>query len=313
MAFEIKNTPILHFEEIAIFNSISKTCIKILTKGAILNQWLTPYSDTTLDIMDGNTFDGTWNGFEQNGFKGGKMSPFSCRLKEGKYSINDTTYCIEKFYLDKHAIHGIIYDAVYQIKNIETSDNATIVKLQFDYQGTDKGYPFPFFILVSYTLTSDDKVIVSTTIINKSNQIIPLMDGWHPYFKLDKKVDSLELTFQNQGKVVYDNELIPTGNFIKDDQFDHGKALGSMHLDDCYQLKEHAKLILKGKQIYLEMTPLKNYPYLQLYTPNHRQSIAIENLSGIPNCFNNKIGLQNLKPNEEIEFITQFKTFQVSL
>ena len=40
------------------------------------------------------------------------------------------------------------------------------------------------------------------------------------------------------------------------------------------------------------------YPYLQLYTPPDRKSIAIENLSSAPNCFNNGIGLLKLAPGE---------------
>jgi aldose 1-epimerase len=33
-----------------------------------------------------------------------------------------------------------------------------------------------------------------------------------------------------------------------------------------------------------------------LYTPDHRKSIAIENLSAAPNCFNNKMGLHIMQP-----------------
>ncbi|MBP7939993.1 MAG: hypothetical protein KAZ20_02525, partial [Sediminibacterium sp.] len=55
------------------------------------------------------------------------------------------------------------------------------------------------------------------------------------------------------------------------------------------------------------VTPIHNYPYLQLYTPVDRQSIAIENLSGAPNCFNNKMGLQLVEPQEQIYFETSYQ------
>jgi aldose 1-epimerase len=48
-------------------------------------------------------------------------------------------------------------------------------------------------------------------------------------------------------------------------------------------------------------------PYLQLYTPADRKSIAIENLSGIPNCFNNKIGLQLMKPHQNLILKTSYQ------
>ena len=50
----------------------------------------------------------------------------------------------------------------------------------------------------------------------------------------------------------------------------------------------------------------KSYPYLLIYTPAHRNSIAIENLSAAPDAFNNKMGLEILKPGESISFKTSF-------
>jgi aldose 1-epimerase len=44
-----------------------------------------------------------------------------------------------------------------------------------------------------------------------------------------------------------------------------------------------------------------------LYTPPDRKSIAIENLSGAPNAFNNKIGLHYVKPQEDIVFETSYQ------
>ena len=57
----------------------------------------------------------------------------------------------------------------------------------------------------------------------------------------------------------------------------------------------------------LQVTPITNYPYLQLYTPPDRKSIAIENLSGAPDCFNNKMGLQELQPQKKIIFETAYQ------
>jgi galactose mutarotase-like enzyme len=47
----------------------------------------------------------------------------------------------------------------------------------------------------------------------------------------------------------------------------------------------------------LTIEPDKEYPILQIYIPPHRNSIAIENLSGAPDNFNNKMGL--VIPGEE--------------
>ena len=65
--------------------------------------------------------------------------------------------------------------------------------------------------------------------------------------------------------------------------------------------------VLENEKYQLIVQPLMNYPYLQLYIPADRKSIAIENLSGIPNCFNNKIGLQLMKPHQNLVLKTSYQ------
>ena len=65
--------------------------------------------------------------------------------------------------------------------------------------------------------------------------------------------------------------------------------------------------ILENEKYTLTIEPSPAYPYLQLYTPDHRGSIAIENLSGAPNCFNNKMGLHILQPQEVWKLETSYQ------
>jgi aldose 1-epimerase len=60
------------------------------------------------------------------------------------------------------------------------------------------------------------------------------------------------------------------------------------------------------RKVQLEIYPEKSYPYLQIYTPDHRKSIAIENLSAAPDAFNNGLGLKVLEPGEAATFTTKF-------
>jgi len=59
--------------------------------------------------------------------------------------------------------------------------------------------------------------------------------------------------------------------------------------------------------LQLNIIPASSYPYLQIYTPPHRDSIAIENLSSAPDAFNNRIGLIIAKPNEKYVFTTTYQ------
>lgn len=58
------------------------------------------------------------------------------------------------------------------------------------------------------------------------------------------------------------------------------------------------------KKLQLEISCDKLYPILQVYTPDHRKSIAIENLSAAPDAFNNGIGLTALAAGKEITYST---------
>jgi aldose 1-epimerase len=83
-------------------------------------------------------------------------------------------------------------------------------------------------------------------------------------------------------------------------------------LDNCFALKP--EIVSAACELYNHATGIRvaffpdaAYPYLQIYTPPHRDSIAIENLSGAPNCFNNKMGLLLLQPGHSQIFTLRYK------
>ncbi len=308
MSFEIIVKPISKFKEIIIRHPKNGIQITICTQGGLLNSWKLQNEKTNHEFIDGNDFSNGWENFEMNGFKSGKMSPFSCRLQNGKYAHLGQEYTIDKFYLGAHALHGIIYDAIYEIESTTSNDLEASVILKHAYLGTDRGYPFPYTIQLIWTITIENKVSIQTVITNNSHQEIPMMDGWHPYFKLDDTIESNTLQFTNVGKIEYNNDLLPTGVIQTNTEFDKGKNLSEIHLDSCYILDPiHPYCILENVKFKLIVHPEMNYPYLQIYTPDNRKSVAIENLSGVPNCFNNKMGLHYVKPHDTFILKTSYQ------
>jgi aldose 1-epimerase len=310
MSFAIKIEPCADFKLIHIINEGTKQQIVISTKGGLLNHWLQPTNAGWFDIIDGNNFTQGWNHFEKNGFKSGKMNPFSCRLKNGKFTHEATTYTIDKFYLGAHALHGIIYDALFEIDHTECNDEKGTITLSFKYHGIDKGFPFQYEIHIQWTFEKDNKVSVCTSLQNNDLKSFPMMDGWHPYFKLGENIDDCTIQFYNKGLLEYNSELIPTGNFIPNNEFEQAKALLDLELDNGYLLAdENPKCTFENCRYKLVVTPDKHYAYLQLYTPPGRKSIAIENLSAAPDCFNNKMGLHIMQPQEVWSLTTQYQLF----
>lgn len=308
MSFLIQIKPYSGFEGIQVTHIDTKCEIEIITKGALLNNWNIDFTEETLQLVEANDFSKGWKNFEMNGFRSGKMSPFSCRLCNGKYSISKEQYTIEKFYLGKHALHGILYDALFSIQSTTINNEAATIVLQYDYQATDAGYPFQYSLQVTWTLFSNTSISVQTKITNYSQKTIPMMDGWHPYFKVGANIDDCIIQFSCVGEIEYDDELIPTGRIMNNTQFENGKSLAGLNLDHGFELNHQKNsCTLENKKYKLIVRPIKNYPFLQLYTPPGRNSIAIENLSGAPDCFNNKMGLHMMKPQEQIVFETSYQ------
>jgi aldose 1-epimerase len=102
-----------------------------------------------------------------------------------------------------------------------------------------------------------------------------------------------------------DEEIIPTGHMVMDNRFLEPKFLEEVTLDDCFQLQSRSdKLacVLKNQNWSFSIYAISGYPYLQVYTPDTRRSIAIECLSAPPDAFNHTQGLIELEPHVQQTF-----------
>jgi aldose 1-epimerase len=136
-----------------------------------------------------------------------------------------------------------------------------------------------------------------------------MADGWHPYFTLGGSVDEWNIQFDSNTQLEYDAALLPSGKKLKDERFTKGGSLKDIQLDNSFELNaaiEGAKCILSNDMLKLIVAPDKSYPLLQLYIPPHRKSIAIENLSGAPDNFNNGMWRIDLAANEPTIFKTSY-------
>jgi aldose 1-epimerase len=281
--------------------------------GGILHSFNVAYQNDFINVIDQYE---SQDDFKQHvtskGFKSCKLSPFACRIKDASYQFRGIQYTAEKFSLGENAIHGLIYDADFTVVKQDANEEHAMLVLQYEYRGEEKGYPFFYDCIITYQLTCNNELTLTTEIINRDNNPIPLQDGWHPYFSLGKKIDDLELQLSSLEQIVFDDTMIPTGELIAYREFADSKKLGTIFLDDCFLLDFSAAqplCVLKDNdnKIQVEIRPDKNYPWLQIYTPPNRKSIAIENLSAPPDTFNNGINLKILPPQDHAVFTTSYK------
>lgn len=308
MSFSVKTNTQSSYTFIELKDENTGCIAEIFALGALLNAFHIPTKKGLVNIIDGFETAAEAAANTTNGFKSSKLSPFVCRMNNGNYTFNNNNYSIEKFYLEPHAIHGIIYDAVFEVISTNANDAYAEVILEYNYTATDKGYPFNYTTTVIWQLKNNFELSVTTTVQHNNATTIPFADGWHPYFVLGETVDDCTLQFDSNEQVEFDATLIPTGNIIADNRFENGSLLKGIELDNCFKLSKPGSsvCVLKNETLQLTISPNAAYPFLQVYTPPHRKSIAIENLSAAPDAFNNKMGLLLLEPNKTYTFTTTY-------
>ncbi len=309
MPFEIEIRNQEQYPLILLKDVESETHAEVYAYGGLLNVFAVKTNNGFHNAIDG--FSSVADAVENitAGFKSAKLSPFTCRMHLGSYQFQQQAFRINKFYLGQHAIHGIIYDGVYSIQHTEANEQHALVVLQFAYDGSDKGYPFPYSVLVEWKLEAGNKLSVKSSVEHQNDFPIPYAEGWHPYFNMDVPVDECTLQMDSSILLEFDETLIPTGKLIDVHDYRQAKSLNGISLDNCFLLDplvDKPRCILAGKHLELVIETNHSYSYLQIYTPEHRNSIAIENLSAAPDAFNNGLGLQLLQPNKVYTFETSY-------
>lgn len=249
---------------------------------------------------------------EKLGYMGCKLSPYPGRLRNGEYLFGNKKYRIADIGGGKHALHGLIYKKKFYVQEFSGGQTSAFIKMKYSYNNENPGYPFSYDCLVTYTLTNLKELFVETVCVNNSEVIIPIQDGWHPYFTLGKKVDDLEIQFSSESKYIFDDQLMATGELRSYRDYNAFRKLGTTLMDNSFLLDQKAvqpKCTLRDKEngVELQILPDDSYPVLQIYIPEHRNSIAIENLSGPPNAFNLGKGFIPLPPGQQTLFKTGYK------
>lgn len=243
-------------------------------------------------------------------FKSSKLSPFACRIEKGVYSFDGRTLEFDTKFGDGNAIHGLLYNKPFHLE-ASHSDSAAEAVFVYHYDKQDSGYPWAYTCRIFYTLVGH-KLTLTTEIINEDEHKIPLTDGWHPYFQLGGKANNWTLNFKGKGIVEFNERLIPTGKVLPYNKFQEAEPLADIELDNCFILNQeaqHAPVLHNPENgVFVRFHPDENYSFLQMYIPPHRNSIAIENLSGAPDCFNNNMGLVVMEPGTSKQFSVTYET-----
>jgi len=198
----------------------------------------------------------------------GRISKGYIEIEEKKYNLYNE---------DGVHLHGGKEGFNKKIWNVESikSDDSPSVTLSYLSEHLEEGYPGNLKVIVTYTLTEENALIISynaetdqTTILNLTN---------HSYFNLDGESTILDhkLKLNSSSYLDLNDKLVPTGkiNMVEGTRFDYTKkaCIGKEDfkgLDDIFILnKNNPKAILSSKKSGIQMKVFTNQPALVIYTP----------------------------------------------
>ncbi|MCB9285016.1 MAG: hypothetical protein H6563_13140 [Lewinellaceae bacterium] len=256
---------------------------------------------TELQFRGISVLDGYRNAGELEALHWGKsalLAPFPNRLKDGRYKIGEEEY---QFPINDeargNALHGFALDKPFEI----FEEREDWIGLVYSYNGSLPYFPFPFSFRVSYALLSATEFELSMELKNTGSRPMPAGMGWHPYFQLGVPVNSLHLKLPDVERIEIDERMIPTGVRTPFTAFQSLEKIDQTPFDTGFHLLDsgkHSEVVLQFENLRLHYWQESQFPYLQVFIPPARQSIALEPMTCNIDAFNNGDGLRMLEPGE---------------
>lgn len=219
------------------------------------------------------------------------LFPFPNRIEDGIYNFDNKEYTLDCNQIKEHnALHGLIYNQKFQVVKQHQDDEKLIIVLKYFSNGTAEGFPFKYDIEVTYQL-HNQQLSCEMKVTNSDTLPFPFAMGWHPYF-LASDTSETTLHFKSKNHLINNHRNIPVE--VKP-RFEDVTLQFNQLYDDCFELSaQEVEFKTPDYTMFLEVGEVSKY--LQIYTPEGKNVIAIEPMTAPANSFNNGLGLQILEP-----------------
>ena len=222
------------------------------------------------------------------------LFPFSNRIKDGIYNFEGKEFKLfTNLKEENNALHGLVFNKTFKVIHSETDTNSATLILEYNETDQTEGFPYTYSIQLIYFF-SPENLSLGVEVKNTSRRAFPFTLGWHPYFYSESLYDS-EIHLKSTKKILLGERNITTG--VEKTNTQNPIKIKDQQLDDCWILNSSEVVFITPKY-RLKFNATGDNNFLQVYTPPKLNTIAIEPTTGVSDSFNNKIGLQVLKPNE---------------
>lgn len=262
--------------------------LKVTNYGGIITSLLVPDKNGDLeDVVLG--YDNLEQYLEPNPCFGATIGRFANRIRDGRFTINDSSYLLTKNN-GEHCIHGgNEFDRVVWDSELVENDMGKGIRLQHLSKDGENGFPGNLEVFVTYTLTENNAVHVKFEA--KTDKATHVNLTQHSYFNL---TGAKELIYDHLIKIDADNYteidefIIPTGviSSVKGTDWDlnqltpmgdniHGLDFNGYHY--CYVFNKPVGELKKVIEVVephsgRTLNVITTQPGVQFYTGNHISS-----------------------------------------
>ncbi|CAL2102089.1 putative Aldose 1-epimerase [Tenacibaculum sp. 190130A14a] len=221
------------------------------------------------------------------------LFPFANRILNGEYEFQNKKHQLKQNTHGNNAIHGLLFNKTFEV--LESTQNTNYVATTLSYTQTIKenGFPFLFTVNLTYVLF-ENELSLKVTITNIDANPFPFTIGWHPYFYANNRGTSI-LKLNTEKEIIHNNKMIPVK--MEDSKLPKSFQVSNQQLDNCYLLKDDY-VIYKTEDYTMKLSSSFDKNFIQIYTPEIDNHIAIEPITGPSNSFNNNVGLKILSPKD---------------
>lgn len=228
------------------------------------------------------------------------LAPWANRLDQHAFYANGAKYNLNgdlKNYRadgNNQPIHGLLtYSNQWKLIGIGADEKSAWVTSRMEFFRQPKlmaQFPFAHTIDMTYRL-ANGVLEVETEVTNLSFEAMPLVIGYHPYFRLhDAPRDEWNVTLPVKQHVVLNNKLTPTGE-MKPNPYKDPHNLKGSQLDDVFtglvrDSAGKAEFSVQGKQQKLSVLYGPKFNVAVVYAPPGRDFICFEPMTGITNSMN---------------------------
>lgn len=209
------------------------------------------------------------------------LFPIVGRLKNDLYKLNGKEFSLPR--------HGFARNFIFNI--LEKTNDSVLFSLKSNEE-TLKVYPFEFELQLKYSL-NQNKLKISYTIINHSNQKMPFNIGAHPAFSIPSDFEEYSLQF-NQSELFktyhLENELFNGESTLVESLNNAIKLKHSLFEKDALvfkNLRSTEVSLLRNNKNYISVD-FEGFPYLGIWAKVNAPFLCIEPWMGHADYENTK-------------------------